>query len=158
MAHTYPVNCDVAKAFSLLCDPDFLNARHVAIGEKPSSCEVTQEGDKTVLRITRRIKRDNVPKALTKILAAEQTIHFVEEWRPDGDNMVGHYKSEIDGLPIKVDADLALRATAEGCEYYIDHQPHAKIPLVGRLVEKFIISQSKNGVGAEIDYLNSRLD
>lgn len=157
MANSYTVNCDVKKAFSLLTDPEFINARNVAIGERPSSCEVKRAGDKIILHITRRIARQNVPKALSKVLKTEQTIHFVEEWQPDGDNMVGHYKSEIEGLPITVDADLALRATPGGCEYYIDHHPHANIPLVGRLVEKFIISQSKGGVGAEIDYLNSRL-
>jgi len=157
MAHTYTVNCNVEQAFALLSDPEFLNARHLAIGERASSCEVKRQGDKTILHITRRIHRENVPKALSKVLKTEQTIHFVEEWQPDGDNMVGHYKSKIDGLPIKVDADLTLRATPNGCEYIIDHHPHASIPLVGRLVEKFIISQSKGGVGAEIDYLNSRL-
>ncbi len=157
MAHTFPVNCDVKTAFALLSDPNFLNARNQAIGELESSCVVEKQGDKTVLHITRRIARKNIPKVLTKVFKPEQTIEFVEEWRPDGNNMVGHYKSDILGMPVKVDAQLKLIETPKGCDYFIDHTAKAKIPLVGRLVEKFIISQTGGGVGAEIDYLNKQL-
>ena len=157
MAHNYPVNGDVKTVFALLSDPAFINARNLAIGELESTCRVEQQGDKTVLHITRRIKRDNIPRALTKVFKPVQTVEFVEEWRREGDDMVGHYSSDIVGLPVTVDAELRLIKTADGCEYYIDHRPKARIPLVGRLVEKFIIGQSKDGVGAEIDYLNSTL-
>jgi hypothetical protein len=157
MAHTFPVNCDVQTAFAKLSDPEFINARNVAIGELLSTCEVERQGDKTVLHIVRRIARENVPKALTKVLKPVQTVNFVEEWQAEGDGMVGHYHSIIEGMPVTVDAKLALRPTPDGCEYFIDHTAHARIPLVGRLVEKFIISQTGGGVGAEIDYLNSTL-
>jgi hypothetical protein len=156
MAHTFPVNCDVDKAFSLLSDPFFINARNLAIGELESDCKVEQQGDKTVLYITRRIARDGVPKALTKILKPVQTVEFVEEWHKEGDTMVGHYKSDIVGMPVVVNAELKLIPTPNGCEYFIDHTAKAKIPLVGRLVEKFIISQTGDGVGAEIDYMNKQ--
>ena len=157
MAHTFPVNCDVKTAFALLSNPDFLNARNEAIGEMASNCEVEKQGDKTVLHITRRIARKNIPKVLTKVFKPVQTIEFVEEWRADGNNMVGHYTSDIVGMPVNVDAQLKLIETPQGCDYFIDHTAKAKIPLVGRLVEKFIISQTGDGVGAEIDYLNQHL-
>jgi hypothetical protein len=157
MAHTYPIKADINTAFAQLTDPDIINARNLAICELESTCEVDKKGDKTVLRITRRIKRDNVPKALSKVFKPVQTVNFVEEWWRQGDEMVGHYHSDIIGMPVTVDADLKLSTTKTGCEYYIDHAPKANIPLVGRLVEKFIISQSKAGVGAEIDYMNTKL-
>jgi hypothetical protein len=157
MAHTFPVNCDVDKAFSMLSDPFFINARNLAIGELESDCRVEKQGAKTVLYITRRIGRDNVPKALTRVIKPVQTIEFIEEWHQEGASMVGHYKSDIIGMPVKVDAELKLTPTPNGCEYTIDHTAKAKIPLVGRLVEKFIISQTGDGVAAEIDYLNKQV-
>ena len=158
MAHTFPVNCDIDKAFSMLSDPIFINARNLAIGELESDCRVEKQDNKTVLYITRRIMRDNVPKALSKVIKPVQTVEFVEQWHKEGDSMVGHYKSDIAGMPVKVDADIKLTPSPNGCTYTIDHTARAKIPLVGRLVEKFIISQTGDGVGAEIDYLNGQLE
>lgn len=158
MAHIYPVNCDVDKAFSLLSDPIFINARNLAIGELESDCRAEKQGDALVLYITRRIARENVPRALAKVFQPVQTIEFIEKWRREGDKMAGHYESDIIGMPVKVAADIELRPTPDGCEYAINHKPRANIPLVGRLVEKFIAGQAEDGVAAEIDYLNQQVD
>jgi hypothetical protein len=157
MSSSYPVNDAVSAVFSLLSDPDFIVARSDAIGELEATCEVELQDEKTVLQITRRIARHNVPKMLSRVLNPVQTINFVEYWWPSGHGMVGHYTADIVDLPIVISAQLQLVPTPEGCAYVIEHGAKANILLIGGAVERFIIGQTAEGVGAEIDYLKRRL-
>ena len=157
MSLSYPVRGSVSAAFTLLSDPDFIVARSAAIGEREATCELEQQGEKTVLFITRRISRHNVPKMLVKVLNPVQTVNFVEQWWPDGGDMVGEYTADVVDLPIEITARLRLKSTPEGCEYLIEHGARAGIPLISGAIERFIVSQTGDGVDAEIDYLNQQI-
>ena len=157
MSLNYPVRGSVSEAFKLLSDPDFIVARSTAIGEFEATCEVEQQGEKTVLFITRRIAWHNMPKMLSKVLNPAQTVNFVEQWWCEGEDMVGEYVADIVDLPIAINAGLRLRPTPEGCEYLVKHGATAGIPLISGAVERFIVSQTGEGVGAEIDYLNQQI-
>ena len=157
MPHCYALNCDVETAFSKLSDPEFLDARNVAIGELESHSTVERQAEQTTIRMTRRFIRRGIPRALRKVFNPEQTVEFVEQWRRDGDSMVGRYRSDILGIPVTLRADIRLRPVEGGAEYQIDLQPEARVPLVGAMIEKYILGQSRDGIGAEIEYLNASL-
>jgi len=56
-------------------------------------------------------------------------------------------------VPGSVAADFELYPTDDGCVYSITHKPSVNLPLVGKMLEKILVSQVENGCDAEIDYL-----
>ena len=157
MSLNYPVRGSVSEAFKLLSDPDFIVARSTAIGELEATCEVEQQGEKTVLLITRSIALHNVPKMLSKVLNPVQTVNFIERWWAEGNDMVGEYTADIVDFPIEIRATMRLQSTPEGCDYLIDHAASAGIPLISAALERFIVSQTGDGVNDEIAYLNEEI-
>ena len=98
-----------------------------------------------------------MPKMLSKVLNPVLTINFVEHWWAEGEDMVGEYVADVVDLPIEINASLRLRSTPDGCEYLIEHGAKAGIPLISGAVERFIVSQTGEGVAAEIDFLNQKI-
>jgi hypothetical protein len=154
----YEFEYDVESVFDLLTDPDFLVDRCLALGELEASCNADKDGDGTVLNMTRKIERD-LPGFLAKMMNPIQTMHVTEQWQPDGEGgWTGDYAFEVEGQPVSIGADFELYPTDGGCCYSIEHRASARIPLVGRRVEKYILGQAEEGCTEELDYAAQLLD
>ncbi|OYU93191.1 MAG: hypothetical protein CFE45_21195, partial [Burkholderiales bacterium PBB5] len=46
-----------------------------------------------------------------------------------------------------------LLPDGKGCLYRIRHQAKVKVPLIGGVVEKFVLGQTEQGCADELDYL-----
>ena len=88
-----------------------------------------------------------------KLVGSVQKFSMKESWQPDGDGWLGNYLIEFEGVPGSVAADFKLYPTDDGCVYSITHKPSVNLPLVGKTLEKILVSQVENGCDAEIDYL-----
>lgn len=153
----YEFEHDVESVFNLLSDPDFLVDRCLALGELEASCDIEQQGDITVVKLTRKLERD-LPGFLAKMMDSVQIMHIKEQWQPDGgDGWAGEYIFDVEGQPVAISARFELYPTDIGSCYSIEHKASAKIPLVGRKIEKFIHTQAEEGCIAELDYLRDRL-
>jgi len=153
---SYFFQADVEQVFELLTDPDFLVQRCVALGEKDIQCDVECEGRKTRVEITRTVKRD-LPKVLAKLFGDENTMTMVEDWEEIGATKMGSYVVEVAGQPVTLKATFSLKPKDEGCEYEIKYSAKAKIPMVGKKVEDFILGQTEEGMHLEMDYLAEKL-
>lgn len=157
MAMSYEFDCDVDSVAALLNDPQFLVDRCLELGELEAECEVADEGDTTVIHLTRKVERD-LPAFLSKIFDPVQTLQMTEEWQSDGEGgWSGEFAIDIEGQPVSIAANFELYPTAAGSCYTIEHQVKARIPLIGGKVEKFVLRQTKDTCRAELDYLRDQL-
>jgi hypothetical protein len=157
MSIQYDLEHDIESVFGLLTDPDFLVDRSLQLGELEAACEVSDDGEIAVVEMTRKLKRD-LPGFLAKMMDPVQTVRITERWQADGEGgWTGEYDFEMEGQPVWVGADFELYPTDAGCCYAIEHRTRAKIPLIGRKIEKFVLTQAEQGCMAELDHLRDRL-
>ena len=156
MSTTYTLAYDIDSTFEMLCDPDFLVERSIALGELSADAEVEEDGSKIIISMRREVTRD-LPKFLAKLFNPQQVLHLTETWQQIGDNYVGKSEFTVEGQPVKVATDMTLKPTSGGCEFDISYKAKAEIPLVGGKVEKFIISNCEEGTKKEIDFLIEKL-
>ena len=152
--HSFAADTDAV--FALMTDADTLIARCQALGEKNISCQVEQNGRKTIVHLSRTVKRE-LPKVLAAMFSAENTIKMHEQWESIGSTYMGNYTAEVVGQPVSLSAKFKLKPTDSGCDYSIDYQCKASIPLVGKKVEEFIISQTAGGLEQEIAWIKQQL-
>lgn len=157
MSITYEIPFSADAVFEKLTDPDFLVDRSLALGESSASCEVEEYDDKVVVRMERVVKRD-LPAIFASMFSAEQAMSMVEEWNTGGDVRTGTYTISVEGQPVTISATFSLTPTEAGCEYSIDYKAKAKILLVGKKVEEYILSQTTDGLEKELGYLVEVLD
>lgn len=157
MAIHYEFEHDIESVYTLLTDPDFLVERCLALGEIEASCEVDQTTDLTQVTLTRK-RETPLPGFLSRIMESVQTMQITEQWQADGEGgWGGVYTFEVEGQPVSIGAKFELYPTDLGCCYSIEHHASAKVPLIGRKIEKFIKAQAETGCTEELDYLQEKL-
>lgn len=149
--------CDPDTLYELLTDPQFLVDRCLGIGELNAECEVEQDGDATVIHLQREVERE-LPRVLARLFDPVQMLNMTERWREDGDGWSGDWTIEIQGQPVTIYGDFRVTPTASGCRYSVSHRASAKVPLVGKQVEKYILSQTAQGASDELDYAQDALE
>jgi hypothetical protein len=150
---------DTERVYSLLTDEQFLVDRCIGLGDLEAECDIEEQGDVTVIRLTRKLVRD-LPVLLSKLFNPEQTLKLREEWREDEDSegsRVGKFVIEVRNQPITIFADFRLDPTVEGCRYTIKHKVKSRIPLVGSRVNKYVLRQIEAGCKKQMEYLRNHL-
>ena len=109
-----------------------------------------------IMDLDRYIVR-NYPKMMKHLLPAKTHMAHHEVWEPDGDGWKGHYDVDVLASPVTVSADYTLKKQGAGCEMRITHSATAKVPLLGRAVEKYILKQTKGQFTDQLSYLDMRL-
>lgn len=155
ISHHFSHDADVV--FAAMTNSEWLIQRCTEMGEKNITCSVAENGRKTTVQLTRTVKRD-LPKVLAAMFSAENTLHMNEQWEVVGSTYMGTYSAAVEGQPVNLSARFKLKPAADGgCDYSIDYQCKAAIPLVGKKVEEFIISQTAGGLEQEIRWLKKKL-
>jgi hypothetical protein len=153
MSVSYEFEHDVQAVYEALTEPQFLVDRCTALGELSAECEVEEAEDGiTTVNLLREIERD-LPKMLAKVFDPVQVMDMTEEWRPEGDGWRGNWTIDVRGQPVVISASFELVPTAKGCQYTVNHSAKAKVPLIGRQLEKYILGQTSGGANDELAYL-----
>jgi hypothetical protein len=157
MAIVHHFTQDADSVFAVMTDAAQLVQRCKDLGEKNVQCSVEEQGRKTFVNLSRTVKRE-LPKVLAAMFSAENTIKMKEQWETIGSTYMGSYTAEVVGQPVALSAKFKLKPTDDGgCDYSIDYQCKASIPLVGKKVEEFIISQTAGGLEQEISWIKQQL-
>jgi hypothetical protein len=138
--------------FDLLCDPDFLVQRSIALGEISADAETEEDEDGRVTITMRREVKQDLPSFLSKLFKPQQVLLMKEEWQKVGPNYVGKGEFTVDGQPVTVKTEMTIKPKGKGCTYGISYKPKAQIPLVGGKVEKFIEGNCIEGSKKELEY------
>lgn len=152
MSVRHEFDSDVDTVYETLSDPQFLVDRSLALGELSAECEVEEGDGVTTIRLEREVSRD-LPKVLAKLFDSVQVMDMTENWQEDGEGYSGDWVIEIRGQPVTITATFSLQPSAGGCSYTVSHKAKAKIPLVGKQVEKYILGQTAEGARDELGYL-----
>lgn len=152
MAIEYGLEHPAERVYALLTDKTFLAERIEAVGEDPPAIKITKKGKKVNIELQRAARRD-LPKVAAKVIGSVQKFTMEESWEPDGDGWSGSYLIQFGGVPGHVAADFELYPTEDGCVYSITHKPKVNMPIIGKTLEKILVSQVEDGCDAEIDYL-----
>lgn len=156
MSVSYEFDHDVQTVYETLTEPQFLVDRCLALGELSAECEVEEDEHSTVVKLVREVSRD-LPRVLAKLFDAVQVTDMVETWQPDGEGWRGTWELDVRGQPVTVAASFQLEPTSTGSRYTVSHSVKAKIPLVGKQVEKYILGQTASGATDELAYLTDYL-
>lgn len=157
MSVSHDFEHDVDTVFEVLTDPQFLVDRSMALGELSADCDVEEDGEGWIIKLRREVQRD-LPRVLAKVFDPVQTLEMTEKWQPDDDGWSGSWKIDIVGQPVVITATFELTPTSAGCRYTVNHRVKARIPLVGKQVEKYILGQTGDGARAELDYVRDSLE
>jgi hypothetical protein len=139
------------QVFQKLTDPKWLSARCLALGELSADVKARKTGG-IVLTSKRRVRRELNPM-ISKVLNPETDLEFDEHWTVDGERRHGHYTMQIVGKPVTVTAEFELVPQGKGCVYRIEHKAKVRVPIIGGVVEKFVLEQTRQGCADELDYL-----
>jgi len=148
---------DVQTVYETLTDPQFLVDRCLALGELSAACDIEERGKRVILTLEREIERD-LPRALAKVFSPVQKMHMTEEWEPCKGGWRGQWEMQVQGQPVTISARFELTATRNGSRYSVSHSAKAKVPLLGRAIEKYILSQTSDGASDELSYLRDYLE
>lgn len=154
LSFDFPKDCQTV--FELLTNGDYLTERSKAIGEVKATCDVSREGSKTVVNMHREVTR-NLPSFAAKLFSSSQVLKMREVWVQDGEGYRGEYKIDIEGQPVSITATFSLTPSGSGSTYKIQHNSKAKIPIIGKKIEKFIESQTVDGATVELKYALEKL-
>jgi hypothetical protein len=156
MTVSFEFDHDVETVYETLTEPQFLVDRCLALGELSAECDVEEDDDCTTVNLTREITRD-LPRIIAKVFDPVQVMDMQELWRAQDDSWRGDWTMDVRGQPVTISASFELVPTKSGCRYSVTHRVKAKIPLVGKQIEKYILSQTSDGATDELTYLRDHL-
>lgn len=156
MSMHYKFNADAKTVFEHLSSAEFLKSRCETLGEIKVDCQVSESNGKTKVVLDRTIRRD-LPRVLAKMFNPENRTVMTETWQQEGDAYKGEYEIDVKGQPVTLFADFTLENDGEGSVYKIEHACKAKVPLVAKHVEKFVLGQIGDGFRKEMDVLKKTL-
>jgi hypothetical protein len=142
----------VDKVFALLTDPKWLEARCLSLGELSARCKTKKSEGAVTVTMKRRVRRE-LNAVISKVLNPDSDIELQEQWTVEKNRRVGTFTLQIIGKPITVTADFELAPEGKGCVYRIQHRANVRVPLIGGVVEKFLLGQVQQGCADELDYL-----
>ena len=145
-------NAPVDKVFGLLTDPKWLETRCLALGELSASVKTKKAASSVTVTMKRRVHRE-LNAIIAKVLNPDSDIELEEKWALDNERRSGTCTLPLVGKPFTVTAEFVVAPEGKGCVYRIQHHAKVKVPFIGAVVEKFVISETEQGCADELDYL-----
>ncbi len=144
----YPVSSDVLikaftdKAFHLSKLEQLGVTEHEVLGH-------SFDGQNFSIKIRRKQPLGvPIPAALKKLIASgEVTIEHEDCWNLP--SKTGHVNFDIHGVPVKLSCKLSLADDAQGSVYTYDWDVNARVPLIGKVLEKTLVADLDEKIAAE---------
>lgn len=152
ITHVYQHDCNTVLA--LLTSVEFLTRRNQAMGDRDVHIAL-EPGDARVRLRSERIVERELPAFAKRLFSPASKVTQVEEW--DVAARTGHYSVDIAGAPVTVSARMALVPHAGGCQFSITFDIDARVPLIRRKLEAFILEQTKARLARELAFTDAAL-
>lgn len=131
----YPVPAAaVIKAFT---DPAFHKAKLEALGVTYAILEQKSDGKMFRIRVERRMPI-NAPAAIKKLLPAESVVVNDESWNIA--TKTGGVTAYAQGVPVTLSCSVTIRDEGPGSVLTYDWDIAARVPVVGGLLERFVVT------------------
>lgn len=144
------------EVFSLFSNKEFLVERCTALDKNSPEVDVNDGDEKVKITMSRTVTR-SIPKVLKKVLGATQTLNMTEEWTQMDDSYFGGAEFEVEGQPISIKTEMFLKPIDTGAIFTMSFNIKAKIPMVGRVVEKFVLTNCMDQAQDELQFTADKL-
>lgn len=151
---TYP-DLSPDEAFARHTDEAFLERKFTALGGRDLVVEVARDGEHVQLTIDRRVDA-NVPGFARKVISPSNTIHLVEQWRPEGDGFVCEWTADSSPAPAKLHGTRALTAGGGGTEDSTNGNVEVKVPLIGGKLADWLAGEARKQLDDELAWIRSQ--
>jgi hypothetical protein len=148
---------DVDTVYRFVTDPESIKKRCEAAGERNVRIEIEEVGGTKVITSTREIDSD-LPSFAKKLFSATNTIVERREWRDAGDKKTCKSHIDVLGTPGKIDTNVTISPTGNGCTYDIQFEATAKVPLIRKKLEAFVEKTTMEGMREEHDHNQRELN
>jgi hypothetical protein len=147
---TYSVTPDAA--FARHVDEDFLRRKFEAQGARDIEVEVTRSGDDVTLRIDRKADAD-VPGFAKRVVTPTNTIHLVEEWRPEGGGYACDWHAETSPAPARLRGTRTLMPSGGGTADATEGSIEVKVPLIGGKLADWLSGEATRALEDELTWI-----
>jgi hypothetical protein len=142
----------VEQVMNLLGDATFVTARAEHLGHTNMhvlSCG--EVGDAHVLHYRREVTV-TVPAFAARVLTPRLTVEQRDEWSPQhatAGGYTGTWSVRVRGLPVEMHGEMSLRPDGTGSALQLTGDLHVGIPLIGRRLRPYLISDTLATIEAE---------
>jgi hypothetical protein len=150
---TYEIAPDAA--FARHVDEDFLRRKFEALGARDIHVEVTRSGDDVTLKIDRKVDAD-VPGFARKVVQPTNTVHLIEEWRPQGDGYACDWHAETSPAPSKLRGTRTLTPSGGGTRDATEGTVEVKVPLIGGKLADWGAGEAGRALADELAWLEQQ--
>jgi len=157
MLVNFKFNHDIDLVYKTLTDPQFLIDRALKLGSLDAQSEFKHVESKLQISLIRR-RKINVPRVLRAVLKSIQTAKTEETWSRSGDNYMCQNATDIDGAPLTIKGNISLTPSTTGCTFSADFEPDAKVPFIGKKLEKYAGKTIAKEIELECEYTVAYLD
>jgi hypothetical protein len=147
---TYTVTPDAA--FERHIDEDFLRRKFEAQGATDIAVSSSRAGERVTLKIDRKAQAD-IPGFAKKVISPTNTIHLVEEWRPEGDGYVCDWTAQISPAPAKLQGTRTLLPSGGGTADVTEGTIEVKVPLIGGKLADWMTGEASRAVQDEVAWI-----
>lgn len=147
---TYDMTPDAA--FERHVDAEFLRRKFEATGARDIDIDVARDGDNVTLTIDRKVEAD-VPGFASKVIKPTNTIHLVEEWRPDGDGYSCDWVATSSPAPARLTGTRKLAPRAGGTADTTVGNIEVKVPLIGGKLADWLAGEATRELQDELAWI-----
>ncbi|HEV8023739.1 MAG TPA: DUF2505 domain-containing protein [Candidatus Nanopelagicales bacterium] len=141
---------DPVSVFTMLRDPEYVQAKCAATGSLETTAEVTQAGDGSVTIVSTRVLPAQVPAAAKKFVGETISATETQEWSPAGTDGSRTATVQVDfSGPLGFTGTLRLHPAGHGTEVVTEGIFKASVPFVGGTIESEAAKQTERYLGAE---------
>ena len=151
---TYP-DVDVDAVYTRHTDAEFLRRKFEALGAREIVIDVAGEGDRVTLTIDRKVDAD-VPGFAKKVISPSNTIHLVEEWRPEGDGYICDWKAESSPAPARLSGTRTFEPSGAGTADETIGSIEVKIPLIGGKLADWLAGEAGRELQDELAWISGQ--
>ncbi|MFE3028786.1 DUF2505 domain-containing protein [Nocardia tengchongensis] len=135
--HTTPYPYSDALFHRALGSREYWEQRIVEIdGPDSELAEFEVSPSRTLVTVNTVIPASALPGPAATFRPNGVRYRYSETWSEPANGVArGRMDGQVEGMTIKLGADLLLRRTDTGCEFTMSGQIEARVPLIGRLIE-----------------------
>jgi hypothetical protein len=104
------------------------------------------------------MRSGSLPGPLKKLVGSSGTFHTMTEWdTSDPTQAIGKTKMELAGVPVTFLITTILKSDGDHTQDISRVEINAKIPLVGKQIEKYLLPKAERGVIKSHKLVNKHL-
>ena len=153
ITNTFLFNQSADSIYGYYTDSDLIIEKMEALGARNIEIEIVQNESVTEVIVSREVALD-LPGPIKKFAKPWNKVTQKETWTGEkGGPYYGEMEIITEGIPLKVNGQMKIKATPNGSAAAIITEINSNIPLVGKTITKFAAQASEEAIDEELEYI-----